>query len=50
MELEETLPSTKASYPDIVNAIGYFIVGLFCYICSFLLFCGIFSLLMPYWI
>jgi ABC-type multidrug transport system permease subunit len=26
---------------------GYFIVGLFCYICSFF-FCGYFPLLMPY--
>jgi hypothetical protein len=29
---------------------GYFIVGLFCYICSFLLLCGYFALLMPYWL
>jgi hypothetical protein len=29
---------------------GHFIVGLFCYICSFFYMCGYLSLLMPYWL
>jgi hypothetical protein len=30
--------------------LGYFIAGLFCYICSFFYLCGYFFLLMPYWL
>jgi hypothetical protein len=32
------------------SQIGYFIVGLFCYICSFLFFVKLSFLLMPYWL
>jgi dynein heavy chain len=48
--VKQLSPNIVQATIDIYNTIGYLIVGLFCYICSFLFFLWLFSFLMPYWL